>query len=208
MPKKRLSSQPWWRQKRLLRRLAWGAALAVVVVVAVPVGLLALWDSDSGRQQYWTEPAAAFTLPTVAGGQVSLADHLGRHNVLLFFNEGVGCQACYQQVVDLEKDWKRFEALDVELVSIMVDPLQQVGADVGRWGITSIVATDVDKKVSNTYDAMEASMHPGVKPGHTFVLVNKAGQIIWRWDWPGHGKPMYLEVDELYKEVIKRLESG
>jgi len=26
-------------------------------------------------------------------------------------------------------------------------------------------------------------MHPGVTPGHTFALVNKAGQIIWRRDW-------------------------
>ena len=51
-------------------------------------------------------------------------------------------------------------------------------------------------------------MHPGVKPGHTFVLVNKVGQMIWRWDWIGHGKPMYVEVDDLYKDVSTWLQKA
>ena len=42
-------------------------------------------------------------------------------------------------------------------------------------------------------------------PGHTFVLVNTAGQIIWRSDWLGHGKPMYVEVEEVYKDVAEWL---
>ena len=108
--------------------------------------------------------------------------------------------------MDLEADWGRFEALDLEIVSIMVDPMNELAAEARSRGITSIVAEDKDKSVSNAYDAMEASMHPGIKPGHTFVLVNKAGQIIWRWDWIGHGAPMYMEVDELYKDLAEWLE--
>ncbi len=107
--------------------------------------------------------------------------------------------------MDLEADWGRFQALDLELVSIMIDPLSQLAAEARRLGITSIVASDEDKSVSNAYDAMQASMHPGVKPGHTFVLVNKEGQIIWRSDWIGHGKPMYVEVDDLYRDVAEWL---
>ena len=108
--------------------------------------------------------------------------------------------------MDLEENWEEFQALDLQLVSVMVDPLPQLTAEAKRRGITTIVAADGDKRVSNAYDAMEASMHPGIKPGHTFVLVDKSGQIIWRWDWPGHGSPMYVEVDGLYKEISKRLE--
>ena len=91
-------------------------------------------------------------------------------------------------------------------MSIMVDPLDMLKADAEELGIKTIVAADEDKAVSNDYDAMEASMHPGVKPGHTFVLVDKAGRIVWRWDWIGHGKPMYVEVDDLYSDVAERLE--
>jgi hypothetical protein len=88
----------------------------------------------------------------------------------------------------------------------MVDPLAELSAEAESRGITGIVAADEDKSVSWSYDAMEASMHPGAKPGHTFILVNKAGQMIWRWDWIGHGKPMYMEIDDLYGEVSKWLQ--
>ncbi len=102
--------------------------------------------------------------------------------------------------MDLEKNWNEFEALDIELVSIMVDPMAQLASSVKQYGIKTIVATDTDKSVSTTYDALGASMHPGVKPGHTFVLVNKAGEIIFRRDWgyDDAGGMMYTDVDELY----------
>ena len=107
--------------------------------------------------------------------------------------------------MDLDKEWGQFQPLGVQLVSIMVDPLSELTAEARDRGITSIVASDKDKSVSNAYDAMQASMHPGAKPGHTFVLVNKAGQIIWRSDWMGHGKPMYVEVNQIYKDVAEWL---
>ncbi len=89
----------------------------------------------------------------------------------------------------------------------MVDPMYELAAEANRRGITSIVAADEDKSVSNLYNALEFSMHPGIKPGHTFALVDKAGQIIWRWDWIGHGQAMYVEVDEIFDDVSERLES-
>lgn len=108
--------------------------------------------------------------------------------------------------MDLEKDWDRFEALDIELVSIMVDPLAQVAAEARRYGLTSTVAVDVDKSVSETYDVLGASMHPGSKPGHTFVLVNKGGQIIYRRDWGAQDVGMmYTDVDQVYKGVSEWL---
>ena len=95
--------------------------------------------------------------------------------------------------------------MDLELVSVMVDPLDQLQMEAADRGITGIVVADVDKKVSNEYDAMEASMHPGVKPGHTFILVDVNGNVIWRWDWGGHGQAMYVEVDDLYEWVSREL---
>ena len=111
--------------------------------------------------------------------------------------------------MDLEKDWDRFKALDLELVSIMVDPKDQLAAEVRQYRIKSIVAVDQDKSVSEAYDVLGASMHPGVKPGHTFVLVSKDGQIIWRRDWGFEDVGMmYTEVDELYKYLSEWLEKA
>ena len=111
------------------------------------------------------------------------------------------------QIVDLDDDWERFDALNVQLVSIMVDPQDVLAAEVEGRGIKSLVATDEDMRVSNLYRALEASMHPGMKPGHTFVLVDKSGQMVWRWDWPGHGTPMYVDVDEVYAAVSALLKA-
>jgi len=206
MVTKKRNGQPWWRKRRVQRRLAILGAMALVV--GVFAWLVVRGEGGSGSGEYLREPAPAFTLPTVDGEQVSLADHVGRHNTLLYFSEGIGCAPCFYQIVDLEEDWDRFADLDVELVSIMIDPMEELKAEIDYLGIEGIVAADEDKSVSWEYDAMEASMHPGIKPGHTFVLVNKAGEMIWRWDWIGHGKPMYVEVDDLYKDVSTWLEKA
>lgn len=211
--RKRKQKQPRWRRREPWPQIGLAASL---LAVAIAVGL-GIWlaargggtEGDRGQEPYLTEAAPAFTLPTLTGEEVSLADHLGRHNLLLFFNEGVGCAPCYEQIVDLEKEWGRFEVLDVVLVSIMVDPISQLAPEARLFGVTgenSIVAVDIDKTVSNAYGAMEASMHPGIKPGHSFILVNKAGQIIWRWDWSQGA--MYVEVDDVYKEVAKWLKEA
>jgi peroxiredoxin len=87
----------------------------------------------------------------------------------------------------------------------MVDPMDQLVAEANGRGITSIVAADEDKTVSNEYDALEASMHPGVKPGHSFFLVDKNGNVVWTFEWGGHGAPMYVENDDLYEWVSDAL---
>lgn len=91
--KKHPKGRPWWRRGRTWLSVALSALL--VASVAGLVAGLTLWLvagrwSDASPPQYLDEPAPPFTLPTVDGDQISLADHKGRHNLLLFFNEGMG----------------------------------------------------------------------------------------------------------------------
>ena len=86
--RKRKGGQPWWRKKRVLRRAAVAASLALVI--GLFVWLVVRGGSEGGPKEYLREPPPDFTLPTIAGDQVSLADHVGRHNLLLYFNEGIG----------------------------------------------------------------------------------------------------------------------
>ena len=85
---KHKGGQPWWRKRRAQRRLALAASLAVVI--GVFAWLVVRGEGEGGPKEYLREPAPDFTLPTIAGEQVSLADHVGRHNLLLYFNEGIG----------------------------------------------------------------------------------------------------------------------
>ncbi len=90
-PKKRPTKAPWWRSGRnwVSVGLTGGLVVAVVgVVVWVALGIVG--GGDSAPPVYLSEPAPPFTLPTTAGEEVTLADHSGQHNVLLFFNEGMG----------------------------------------------------------------------------------------------------------------------
>ena len=86
--KKRKAGHPWWRRKRPLRRIAVAASLALAI--GLIAWLVVRGGGHEGQPEFFVEPATPFTLPTVAGEEFSLADHLGRHNVLLYFNEGMG----------------------------------------------------------------------------------------------------------------------
>lgn len=101
--------------------------------------------------------------------------------------------------MNLQND-RRFQELGVELVSVMVDPLPELEAEVQKYGITSPVASDGNRKVCGDY-RVNCTAHMG-KPGHTFVLVGKDGIFKWFRDYGGQ---MYVEVDEVYGEVAQRL---
>lgn len=86
MKAKKKGKRPWWRKPRHIRRLAIGAlALLVVTAGAAYIGIR---GEDGPR--YNTRFASQFSLPTTAGKEVTLNQHLGKHNVLLYFNEGMG----------------------------------------------------------------------------------------------------------------------
>jgi hypothetical protein len=87
MSSKKRKPQPWWRKPRTLRRLA-----TVVLSLFLLGGgaWYVLTTGESGPKQFLQEPAPAFSLPTTDNGSVVFSDHLGKHNVLLYFNEGMG----------------------------------------------------------------------------------------------------------------------
>src|SRR4030067_34980 len=139
MATKRKNAQPWWGKRRAQRRLMILGALALVVSVFAWL-VVRGEGGGSGSGEFLREPAPPFTLPTVAEGQVSLSDHVGRHNTLLYFSEGIGCAPCFDQIVDLEADWGRFAALNVELVSVMIDPMEELKAEIDSRGIRGLRA--------------------------------------------------------------------
>ena len=87
--RKRNTRQLWWRRRRPLRRLALAAFAAVVTGFLVWL-VVARGGGSDGTGEYLREQAPPFSLPTIAGDQVSLGDHVGRHALLLYFNEGMG----------------------------------------------------------------------------------------------------------------------
>jgi peroxiredoxin len=106
-----------------------------------------------------------------------------------------------QQVVDLQNS-PEFQALDVALVSIAIDTQVDLAAGAQEFGITTPLLSDADKRVSESYGVLKWAM-PSGEPGHTFVLVDSSGAIIWVRDYgaPENGGLMYVPVEELVQQI-------
>ena len=83
------------------------------------------------------EPAPPLTLPSTSGGSFDLASYRGKQQVLLYFQEGLTCQPCWDQLQALQKDLPKFRALGIgPIVSITTDPIDQIRQKVKDEGIT------------------------------------------------------------------------
>ena len=111
-----------------------------------------------------------------------------------------------EQVVDLQNS-AEFDALNVEIVSIARDPAQEQAAAAQELGITVPMLVDANGDVTNLYDVMKYAL-PNGEPGHTFVLVDADGNIVWLKDYGAPDNPnrtMYVEINELYREIKSAL---
>ena len=89
--KKKRKGREWWRRPQILRRLAIAAISMLIIIFGASYLLLS--DRHSDRETVLLEsplPAPRFTLATTAGTEFTSTEHLGRHNLLLYFNEGMG----------------------------------------------------------------------------------------------------------------------
>ncbi len=111
-----------------------------------------------------------------------------------------------QQIVDLQKDPAFQEPAFKLSVSLSTPPNSLAGQAV-EYGIKNVpLLTDTDHEVSETYNVMQWAVATG-EPGHTFILVNKDGQIAWIRDYgaPENGGLMYVPPDELTEQIKTNL---
>ena len=172
--------------------MAWGIGLLVVAVL-VAAALLTSRPTTSETAQAATE----FTLPTSDGSTVSLADFRGAP-VILYFNEGAGCDSCLLQMVEIEKN-PAFGEDGITVLPIVMNTAEQISADAERLGVRSPFLLD-DGTVSEAYGTLGAGMHEGL-PGHGFVLIDADGVQQWQGNYPS----MWLDPTELLEEVQSRL---
>jgi peroxiredoxin Q/BCP len=150
--------------------------------------------------------APNFRLPSTAGGSYELAARRGK-TVLLYFQEGLMCQPCWDQITDLEKHPGKLRALGVdELVSITNDDLGQLRQKVADEGINAPILADPDLKISRVYEANKYGMMGDSKAGHSFLLIGPDGRIRYRADYGGEPDyTMYVPVDNLVADLRQGL---
>ena len=184
------------------------AFLLILIVAAGTIGYVASTPREptGGNVLDSGSVAPDFTLPDVNGGSFTLSAYRGKASVLLFFNEGLSCAPCLNQMSDLDQLNQQFTNLDVIVVSITGDSVNLLSSWAHSSGPQSgKVLSDQSLAVSKMYDMLgsDKSMMPGMAPGHSFVLVDKSGMIKWRQDYgPG---VMYVPNDQVIAAVRRAL---
>ena len=173
--------------------LVWGAVLTAVVALIAAMMWSARETTDTTAR-----PAPDFTLTDTSGATVKLADFRGR-NVVLYFNEGAGCQSCILQMADIERMAAAFTAANITVLPIVMNTAEQIKADMAANGVTTPFLLD-DGTVSAAYGTLGKGMHDGL-PGHSFVLIDAQGTQRWYGEYPS----MYLSSADLLDQVRKHL---
>ena len=178
------------RQRRI--RFTWVGVTVEVIGIVVAMMLTSQQETSSVARV-----APDFTLINTSGTQVSLAALRGK-DVLLYFSEGAGCQACLVQMSQIEKD-PAFAAARLTVLPIVMNTKEQILADMSSNGVRTPFLLD-DGTVSTEYGTIGKGMHAGL-PGHSFVLIYKAGKQRWYGEYPS----MWLSNSDLLKEVHSHL---
>ncbi|GAA3815068.1 peroxiredoxin family protein [Streptomyces chiangmaiensis] len=199
------------QQRDQQRRRGRNLAIVAVVLIAVIGGLYAVFNrsetsSTAGGYEIGSpgigQTAPGFSLASSTGGTTSLAQYKGK-TVLLYFQEGLTCQPCWDQIRDLEQNAAQVKAAGIDqFVSLTTDPANLIARKVTDEKLTTPVLSDPDLKVSKTYEANQYGMMGTERDGHSFVLVGPDGKIQWRADYGGAPKyTMYVKVDKLLADL-------
>ena len=205
------------RSKTIRRTLTWSAvAFAGFAVLALafftnPQQRGSAGDTGGGGSYSFAvgspgpgESAPDFTLASTDGSAFSLSETRGE-DVLLFFQEGLGCQPCWENMKEIEARMDEFEALGIDRVlTVTTDPMRFTKEKVSAEGLRFPVLADETSDVSRAYDMPRYGMHAmdNAKPGHSFVLVNADGAIDWRADYGGAPDyTMYVPVDDMLADL-------
>lgn len=124
--------------------------------------------------------APAFTLKDQNGNERSLGEFTKRGKVaIVFYRSADWCPFCQKQLVQLQKDVKKFEDAGVAVVGISYDPVDVLAKFAGKQKITYPLLSDPESKTIKAFGLlnpeakgkMEGISYPGT------VLLDKDGVI-------------------------------
>ncbi len=170
--------------------LAFGAVLLLFIVNSPTRPDSTTLDTSTKEFPMIGEKAPDFTLLDQEGSTVSLADYQGK-NLVIFFNEGVMCYpSCWDQIASLGTNPK-LNNDEVATLSMVIDTRDEWNGPYEKMPamLTETMLFDTTKEVARAYDMLNfpSSMHPGDRPGHSYVVIDGDGVVRYIKDDPQMG---------------------
>jgi peroxiredoxin len=182
------------------RRVAIWTLCTFAVVALFAVAYLSTGKRSSAGNRLASGPAPAFAAGDVVSGRPLSSHYFKSHqDTLLFFSEGVMCQACLEQIQSLERMSGQLTKRHISLVSITPDSPAELRQAAASYKIHTPLLSDESRRMSMDYDVLGLGMHADM-PGHTFILVDRHGVIRWRHDYT----TMFVPPAELLKAIPGR----
>ena len=154
-------------------------------------------------------PAPKLRLASTAGGTFDLAAQRGK-TTLLYFQEGLMCQPCWDQIKDLERDPSKLKALGIDqMVSITGNELGDLRVKASDEGLETPILADPGLPQSAVWEANKYGMMGDSANGHSFIVVGPDGRIQHRADYGGEPKyTMYVPVEDLLADLREGLKGA
>lgn len=142
----------------------------------------------------------SFTERDVITGRAITSASIQGRRTLLFFSEGVMCQACFEQIKGLEQMGDVLDRRGIQLVSITPDSAADLEQAIGQFGIATPMIADENRDMSRAFNTLGQGMH-GDTPGHAFVLVER-GKVVWQRDyWLAPYQTMYVDPKQVLDDL-------
>jgi peroxiredoxin len=142
----------------------------------------------------------AFAERDLLSGRTISSRSLFAQKTLLFFSEGVMCQACFEQIRGLEQFGTALHRRGIKLVSITPDTPGDLEQAARQYGITTPLVSDADRNMSRAFNTLGLGMHADM-PGHAFALIDR-GKLLWYRDyWLPPARAMYVEPEQLLADL-------
>lgn len=198
--------------------LSWkggAVALAIVALVGASFILPGIFSSNSSANPHdgmamggaaqgeglpAGTPVPSFKERDVETGRTITSKSVYPGKTLLFFSEGVMCQACFEQIKGLENVGAELRKRGIRLISITPDTTGDLSQAVSQYGITTPMIADTDRNMSAAFNTLGKGMHSDT-PGHAFVLVSH-GKVLWYRDyWLPPTRSMYVKPSQILADL-------
>jgi peroxiredoxin len=193
------------RRQRTARHAGY-AAVGLIAAALVTVAVVSGGASGGGSVDQTTGSgggptvgaiAPAFALTDVVSGKRVTLSTLAGQKTLLFFSEGVGCQACMVQAADLQRS-TALTADGIKLVSVTTDPPGDLAQAASQYGIRTPLLADPTTGMSAAYGMLaHGGMQHAGEDGHAFMLLDATGRVLWHQAYP----QMYVQPSQLLADM-------